>query len=276
MLLLSTCGAQNVEAAPPRRRLSQRAPPGCCRLSPFPQCFHWTKLVCWKDTRTECGMSHGTPLALCLRRVEARRWSEFGLKKVIFCSFGVQGSGRAIIQEGSIALHEGPSCPVIFVRGPENFFLYTCHFGEDVLSCHITSHPPLWGLLVAIGDGLGQMVCSNGPPMYKSIWNLGQDVLSCHVTSHSPLWGAIGGYWCWPGMNGLLKWSTNVQKYMASGPRCHITSCHIPLYEELLVLAWDEWSAQMVHQCTKVYGIWAKMSCHIMSHHVPPPYLSNC
>ncbi len=98
----------------------------------------------------------------------------------------------------------------------------------------------------------------------------------CPVMSHyvtSPPVGAIGGYWWWPGTNGLLKWSTNVQKYMESGPRCPVMSCHITFpfvgsYWWLLVLAWDEWSTQMVHQCTKVYGIWAKMSHHIMSH--PP------
>ncbi len=57
-------------------------------------------------------------------------------------------------------------------------------------SHHIMSCPPLWGVLVAIGAGLGQMVCSNGPPMNKSIWHLGQDVpvTSHHVTSyHTPI-----------------------------------------------------------------------------------------
>ncbi len=59
----------------------------------------------------------------------------------------------------------------------------------------------------------------------------------------------------------------------------HVTSCHVPSppvggYWWLLVLAWDKWSAQMVHQ---VYGIWAKMSHHIMSRHAtsPPPPLSQ-
>ncbi len=50
------------------------------------------------------------------------------------------------------------------------------------MSCHIMS-PPYGGLLVAIGAGLGHMVYSNGPPMYKSIWHLGQDVTSYHVMS---------------------------------------------------------------------------------------------
>ncbi len=72
------------------------------------------------------------------------------------------------------------------------FFFYICHFGEDVpvtshhiTSYHVMSHPlsPCGGLLVAISAGLGQMVCSNGPPMYKSIWHLGQDVTSYHVMS---------------------------------------------------------------------------------------------
>ncbi len=55
---------------------------------------------------------------------------------------------------------------------------------------------------------------------------------------------------------------------------CHfgedVPSHHIPLppvggYWWLLVLAWDKKPAQMVHQCTKVYGIWARMSRHVMS-----------
>ncbi len=55
---------------------------------------------------------------------------------------------------------------------------------HHVMSRRVTSHhvmSPPGGLLVAIGAGLGQMVCSNGPPMYKSIWYLGQDVTSHHV-----------------------------------------------------------------------------------------------
>ncbi len=78
----------------------------------------------------------------------------------------------------------------------QNFFLYTCHFGEDVPSRHVTSHhvplPPVggyWWLLVLAWDKWSAQICSNGPPIYKSIWHLGQDVLSHHVTSHPPpLW----------------------------------------------------------------------------------------
>ncbi len=88
----------------------------------------------------------------------------------------------------------GQTFALIIVRCPfreehlavcRKFFLYTCHFGEDVPSCHVMS-PPLWGLLVAIGAGLRQIVCSNGPPMYKSIWHLGQVAPSAHVTSLPP------------------------------------------------------------------------------------------
>ncbi len=67
------------------------------------------------------------------------------------------------------------------------FFVYMPLWGRyPIMSCHITSHhiPLYGGLLVAIGAGLGQMVCSNGLPMYKSIWHLGQDVPSHHVTSY--------------------------------------------------------------------------------------------
>ena len=59
------------------------------------------------------------------------------------------------------------------------FFVYMPLWGR--CPRHVMS--PHGGLLVAIGAGLGQMVCSNGPPMYKSIWHLGQDV---PVTSCPP------------------------------------------------------------------------------------------
>ncbi len=56
-------------------------------------------------------------------------------------------------------------------------------------------------------------------------------------------------------------------------PSRHIMSPPCGGYWWLLVLAWDKWSAQMVHQCTKVYGIWAKMSHYITSHHITSPPL---
>ncbi len=95
--------------------------------------------------------------------------------------------------------------------------LWSCH----IMSHHVTSCPPCGGLLVAIGAGLGQMV--HQYTKVYGIWaKMSCDIMSCHITSPS-----VGSYWCWPGMNGLLKWSTNVQKYMASGPRCPVTSHHI-------------------------------------------------
>ncbi len=119
---------------------------------------------------------------------------------------------------------------------------------------------------------------------YMPLWGrCPRHVMSCHI----PPWGAIGGYWYWPGTNGLLKWSTNIQKYMVSGPRCpcHVTSCHImspPVggYWWLLVLAWGKWSAQMVHQLM-YKSIWhLGQDIPVTSHHVTschiPPYLSNC
>ncbi len=78
-----------------------------------------------------------------------------------------------------------------------------CPFREEHLAVcqHFFVHMPLWGRCPFMSH----------------------HVMSRHVP---PVW-AIGGYWCWPGTNGLLKWSTNVQKYMASGPRCPITSRYI-------------------------------------------------
>ncbi len=110
-------------------------------------------------------------------------------------------------------------------------FLYICHFGEDVPSCHIISHPPMggyWWLLVLAWDKWPAQMVHQCTKVY-GIWaKMSHHITSCHV---SP-WGAIGGYWCWPGTNGLLKWSTNVQKYMASGPiyvlSCHVMSHYIP------------------------------------------------
>ena len=37
------------------------------------------------------------------------------------------------------------------------------------------------------------------------ICHFGEDVPI--MSHHIPPWGAIGGYWCWPGAHGLLKWS---------------------------------------------------------------------
>ena len=105
--------------------------------------------------------------------------------------------------------------------------------------------------------------------------SLSHHVLSCHVP---PLWGAIGGYWCWPGANSLFKWSTNVQKYMASGPRCPVMSCHVPPCGGGAIGSYWCWPGMngLLKWSTNVQKYMASgPRCHIISRHVPP-YLSNC